>query len=370
MQTETVWKKPGATIIGTGLIALDVVINERRKEEPKLWTGGTCGNVLAVLAYLGWRVCPVARLGDDAASRLLRKDLRRWNADLRFASLPPQVAAPIIVHRLRRNARGENFHTFSLNCPGCGGRLPAYKPVGVGAVQDLPSPLSADVFFSDRLSPGIVMLAEKARAAGSIVVFEPSGVGDESLFQQMLALTHILKYSEERLPDAPVARRGTVPLEIQTLGVGGLRYRSRLPRSVTSRWVRVEAFDVDQIRDTAGAGDWCTAGLIHTLAASGLRAFLSSTERQVTDAVVFAQAVAAWNCGFEGARGGMYETRVADFQRSVDDILRTRSHKVTVVEDETILAENVAALVCTACRQTGPRPFAHRQLALRSGVPS
>jgi len=32
-------------IVGTGLIALDVVIEAEAKRDPPLWTGGTCGNV-------------------------------------------------------------------------------------------------------------------------------------------------------------------------------------------------------------------------------------------------------------------------------------------------------------------------------------
>src|SRR5579863_8660897 len=87
MQTEMFWRTPGAAIAGTGLVALDVVLNERRQEEPKLWTGGTCGNVLTILAYLGWRSYTIARFDNDVPARLIRKDLRRWNLDLRFLSL-------------------------------------------------------------------------------------------------------------------------------------------------------------------------------------------------------------------------------------------------------------------------------------------
>lgn len=45
---------PRPAIAGTGLIALDVVIPNEPRSLPQLWAGGTCGNVLTALAYLGW----------------------------------------------------------------------------------------------------------------------------------------------------------------------------------------------------------------------------------------------------------------------------------------------------------------------------
>ena len=41
-------------VVGTGLVALDVVINSDVHRPPRLWAGGTCGNVLTILSYLGW----------------------------------------------------------------------------------------------------------------------------------------------------------------------------------------------------------------------------------------------------------------------------------------------------------------------------
>src|SRR6266516_4520033 len=87
---------PRPTAIGTGLIALDVVLNERRNERPRLWTGGTCGNVLTIMAFLGWNAVPVSRLGSDAASRLIRRDMRRWGVKLELLGLPPLTNAPIV----------------------------------------------------------------------------------------------------------------------------------------------------------------------------------------------------------------------------------------------------------------------------------
>lgn len=354
MQTDAFWRSPDAAVAGTGLVALDVVLNERRQEEPKLWTGGTCGNVLAILAYLGWRSYPIARCQNDAPARLIRKDLRRWNLDLRFLSLDEPAPTPIIIHRLRRNSHGENFHSFSLNCPECGQRLPMFRPVTLSGVNEIPRLPKAQVFFADRVSPGIVALAERFRASGAIIVFEPSAVGDEAAFERMLSLTHILKYSDERLPDLNVTAPADLFLEIQTLGYGGLRFRAKSSSRRRQQWIRVDAFLLKQIRDTAGAGDWCTAGLIHALAAKGLSGLKSASEAGIIRASLFAQALSAWNCGFEGARGGMYASTADEFHSAIDGILASKANNIVNLDQDTVQPRKVVAKICSSCR-TGHR---------------
>src|SRR5437879_1248419 len=54
-------------VLGTGLIALDVVVGPQPGAAPRCWAGGTCGNVLTILAYFGWRSYPAATLGNDVA---------------------------------------------------------------------------------------------------------------------------------------------------------------------------------------------------------------------------------------------------------------------------------------------------------------
>src|SRR5687768_8140082 len=119
---------PTPTVVGTGFVGLDVLVNERRIQRPRQSTGGTCGNVLTILGSLGWTAYPVARLKRDSACDFIRKDLRRWNIDLRLLSLPPLAPTPIVVHRLRKTVDGHNFHSFSLTCPRCATRLPRFRP--------------------------------------------------------------------------------------------------------------------------------------------------------------------------------------------------------------------------------------------------
>ena len=48
--------------VGAGLISLDVLIREGRKIPVSYYVGGTCGNVMMILSYLGWDAYPIARL--------------------------------------------------------------------------------------------------------------------------------------------------------------------------------------------------------------------------------------------------------------------------------------------------------------------
>lgn len=319
-------------IIGTGLIALDVIMGADRSHEHVLAAGGTCGNVLAVLSYLGWMAYPVGRLkGDaasgDAASVLVRDDLQRWGVNLDFASLTPTAATPIIVQVIRREQRGSPTHRFSLSCPACGTWFPSFRAVTRRAAQEVidnivtlkPAGFAPKVFFFDRVSRGALLLAKAFAADGALVVFEPSGVGDPSLFAEALAVSHVLKYSHERLSRLGTRRMThSCLLEIETHGAAGLRYRSSLNGS--RAWQALEAIGAPDTVDTAGAGDWCTAGLLSQLATSGLGGLANASPNDLKDGIRFGQAAAAMACSYEGARGVMYTHSRTIFEQEVSSI--------------------------------------------------
>jgi sugar/nucleoside kinase (ribokinase family) len=326
MQHRRAMPLPAPGALGTGLVALDVVINGSTPDPPPSYAGGTCGNVLTVLSYLGWDTAPIARLSPGTPTDYLLADLSRWNVSTRFISVARGGSTPIIIHRISRTASGQPRHTFSWRCPGCGLHLPGYKPVLATAAQELAARLpAARVFFFDRVSRGTLELAQAVHH-NSVIVFEPSSVGDPSLFREAWKLAHVVKYSHERLRDIADldlsrAERDGVLLEVETLGQEGLRYRSRLPHATTRGWMKLGSFKPEVLQDAAGSGDWCTAGLLDKLARTGLRGFNSATTDRLRDALRYGQALAAWNCGFDGARGGMYEVSKEIFERQVRRLL-------------------------------------------------
>lgn len=305
------------TVVGTGLVALDVVLTGD-DDAPRFFAGGTCGNVLTILAWLGWDAFPVARLGADDAGRRVAADLKRFAVRLEVARLKPRAATPIIIERLRTSADGRFHHQFSLNCPVCGSWLPRYQPVTVDsakrALNHIPR---TSVFFFDRPSRGALFLAKSYAETGSLVVFEPSGRSDEAQLSEALSIAHICKYSSEQF-DSFRWKPGHQPLlEIQTLGEAGFRYRHNLGKPHHDRWQTVSALRLGEVRDAAGAGDWFSAGLIHQLAQSGTAAFRATSDAHFESAFDFAKALAAWNCQFEGARGGMYAVSPTEFREQI-----------------------------------------------------
>lgn len=348
---------PGtSSVLGTGLIALDVVIAATAGAPVGAWAGGTCGNVLTVLAYLGWGAYPCARLGDEPTARLVCEDMGRWGVRLGYVTTDAEGSTPVIIQQIRRSPSGEAVHSFSCRCPLCGSHLPAYKPVRASTVaQLLPQLPPVQVFFFDRTSRGALQLARHCAEHGGLVVYEPSGVGDLGLFLEALSLAHLVKYSHERMAEAgeTIEEADGPLLVVETLGRDGLRFRSRIDRCRRRKWGQMEAFPVKNAQDTAGAGDWCTAGLIHCLGQEGLTGFLHTGSSHLVEALRFGQALAAWNCLFEGARGGMYRVTSDQFQSTVRDILRGADLPAARSDQKPRSTAASRGFGCASCRNPG-----------------
>lgn len=343
MTTST--KKP--SIFGTGLIALDLVIGIDSQVPVHSWTGGTCGNILAIMSYLGWDAYPIARMNGDPASERVRVDLAKWGVHLDFTGCAPTGHTPIIIQQIKRARDGSPTHRFLWTCPHCGERLPSYRPVTQNAIEGiLPALSKSSVFFLDRVSRAAISLAAEAARSGAVVVFEPSGKSDEKLFEEALQIVHVVKYSDQRLSDAGGAMTGsrTTLVEIQTLGSQGLRYRHRLMGD-TSDWLSLPALQAPRLVDTCGSGDWCTAGFIMAAASEGIGGLRKADGQKIASALRYGQALAAWNCGFEGARGGMYALERQEFHRQIDAIISGKP-LLRVVERPQSLEPSI---VCPAC---------------------
>jgi len=288
----------GPTCVGVGFVAVDLVETDA---DTFAAVGGSCGNVMAILAWLGWHSAPVARLGRDWAADYIRQDLSAAGVDIELLTAEDRIQSPIVIQRFIEDRYGQRSHRFSLMCPECGGWLPRYRPSTLRQATDvIEKKLLPKAFYFDRVSPAALKLARWARDCGAIIVFEPSSIGDERQFQNAVDTCHVLKYSH--VPLGHVVDLGAVkapPIIIETLGADGLRFRWR------SRWTELPAFNVPRFRDAAGAGDWCTAGLIHRLVDKGANALNTMHKPRILEALRFGQALAAINCGYEGARGAM-----------------------------------------------------------------
>ena len=140
-------------------------------------------------------------------------------------------------------------------------------------------------------------------------------------------------------------------LEIETLGSAGLRYRSRLRNARDGEWVECAAIPVHWAKDAAGAGDWCTAGLVDRLCRNGRAGLLQASRAELSSAVKYGQALASWACGFEGARGGMYEVTRAELEEEISGVLTGRERRTVEGERERRGREEVVGAFCPSCER-------------------
>lgn len=306
------------TAFGAGLITLDIIIQQQETPSIAHAAGGTCGNVIAALAYLGWDTTPVGRLGDDAAGNAIRQEFSRLGVSARQLTKEDEFNSARIVQFIVERRNGIR-HRFGFSCPTCGNPFSRFRPPTLEQAETVLSKQdSPDVFFFDRASAAILAMASEFRKRGALIYFEPSGVGRPADFAKALSVAHVVKYSADRMHGVPTALRSLKGrrLEIETQGARGLRFRW-LGDGVTRAWHVQPAFKVRSLRDAAGAGDWCTAGFLYQLDWKKGREFAELGEDELGPALMFGQALAALNCQHVGARGSTIDVDSSAMLKSV-----------------------------------------------------
>lgn len=336
---------------GVGFIVLDVIhVSQSHGSSQEWFAGGSCGNVLAILAFLGWQSSVAARLGRDWAGGQLLADLHRWDVATDLVTEEKGIDTPIVFQEIYRTKGGQTTHKFSRHCPICGSPKPRYRPLLKTQAAQLSLELPrTSVFYFDRVSPSSLELARLSNSRGSMVVFEPSGIKDEALFRECLASSHIVKYSRDRLSDiARLTDHSDILIEIQTLGSAGLRVRTREEHALGS-WLQLPSVQSDVLRDAAGSGDWCTAGLIDAMVATGIGVGELSSHADVFTALRRGQSMAALNCAYEGARGLMYAMSRDDLESALTRTAMLDYARVPSVHQDRSGATETHSTGCAVC---------------------
>lgn len=320
-------------IAGAGLFALDVVVrSDGSTAQPAL--GGSAGNVLSILGALGWTAVPIGVLGDDSAADVLADTFGQIGADLQLLRRFKHRCTPVVYqHQLGNNAG--STHRFTFSCPVCGQvRRPTWDD-GHELLNEGVTLPSAGVFFLDRPTKLGVALARHYADQGALVVFEPSSYGDSpDLFECAMSIAHIVKYADERIEHLAYERATRPLLEIQTRGAEGLRFRIS---SLDNAWRKMGAYRLPYVRDTSGAGDWCTAGLIYELFRLGGVSRMAD-HAIVLRALAFGQALSSLNCLTEGARGLLAAWSTREIVASAYELSGRRRQTLRV---ENILGQRV-----------------------------
>ena len=303
--------------VGIGLVALDVLFNDKLNTPIGFYAGGSCGNVMAILSYLGWETFPIARLRNNEAGNILIRDLEHFGVNNSLISMQEDGSTPIIIHRVLKGKNGNPKHRFEFRDPETGGYLPSYKPVLSARIDSIfENKPKSNVFYLDRVNRASIEMAKKSKEQNAFIFFEPSSYKDDKIHRECLSYADVVKFSSDRITNYqelfPICER---ELEIMTQGDEGLLYRLRNQR----KWTRIPAYDISGLVDAAGSGDWCTSGIIYTL--FGQFFDIVFDLQKVETALKFGQALAALNCGFMGARGTMYAMEKAIFWDTINSFL-------------------------------------------------
>jgi fructokinase len=282
------------------MCALDLLVRGDEKRASIIGFGGSCGNVLTILSFLGWKAYPAAVFGQDPEAETAIQDMRRFQVRTDFILTRRDLRTPIVVERLATHG-SPRPHSFEFTCPICGTPLPDRKTIPDELVNKaLKQVPSAAVCYLDRATPAAVTMAKAYRQRGALVVFEPPRVKETVEFEAMLELAHVVKYSDEQL--SLVDREIAATLEIKTLGNKGLQYR----HGAGTNWQTSPPIHLKNITDSTGAGDWCTAGILYAIGWEGSRGLSNRSDAEVFETIRFGQALGTLNCMYLGARGLMY----------------------------------------------------------------
>lgn len=287
--------------VGAGLISLDVLIWDGQRVPISYYVGGTCGNVMMILAHMGWETFPIARLDGTKDGVRVLEDMKRHNVHTDFVSTQ-DGKTPVIVQRNFINKDGIPTHKFESR-NNMGRFYLDFKSLTLKQANEVIEKMdfAPNVFFFDRVSPAILRLAESFKEKGSVIFFEPSSRGgDVKRFNQCVEVADVIKFSDQRIKNVEQFESYKDKLFIQTQGAKGLSYR------LNSGWKHLEPVANDKVVDTAGAGDWTAAALINNLFKDKVMfGICNLLESDLETALNEAQKVGAESCSYEGARGMM-----------------------------------------------------------------
>lgn len=304
-------------IIGSGIYNYDIIMSrsypqgfELGRRNPFVDTihteevGGTCGNVMCMLAYLGEQVYPQAQFDCSPQGLKITDDLRRYGCDTRFVENIEKGGTTILECSHRRH-KDTGEHTMAFRSYGPNSRFARRKQLRVK--DEVPAFLEAlefvpDLYFFDSPEAGPRALAQALAAKGSLVYFESEGDrGNADNRRKMLRgfeVSHIIKCSSSNVSAQDLQGYEAGRLLILTDAEKGVRYNLN-----AAGWVSLPPVPNDNVVDWEGAGDWTTSAFIHFLSKHGVRQMADLTADLVEECLNAAQQMASRSVSYLGSKG-------------------------------------------------------------------
>ena len=338
-------------IVGSGTIVVDIILHNGIAV-PDYRAGGTCGNILAGLAFFGWESLAISRAGTGLASNILIKDLAKNGVDTTHISREANLSTPRIIEKLISDGEYAK-HSFPFHCPLCNSYLPRFRSPRLDIIGNTNEICNrAAIYFFDKVTVSTLELAKKCRDSGALVFFEPSSMRNLDNIQQAVSICHVLKYTSDNIKGPSGCEKNKkimqfvdsykTPLVIHTRGEYGLSYRIGTGKD----WYHMDSYTPLKLNDTCGAGDWTTIGFIYDLFkeecynTSQLIEAINSIDL-VTKALNFAQILSALSCMFVGARGLsdsmekeiILQLVMSQINRKINPIDKTKETNIEKIKD-------------------------------------
>ena len=297
------------TVIGSGIYNLDTIVVRDYPEWPRLRpftdnvvleeVGGTCGNVMSILAWLGWDAKPLACLDDSPEGMKITEDLKHYGCDCRYVTNTPGGGTTLLRCTHKKDQDGKRMMSVRAGSPG-GSRFPKRHflrardeaPAFLEALTDVPA-----VFFFDDPAAGNRLIAKGLKERGSLIYFEPSRIATNADLEAV-GISDIIKFSDENIPDVSFADAYNDKLFIQTMGAKGVRFKLQ-----DQPWMTLTGIPAKSVVDTEGAGDWFSAALINELAEQRLLSIEAHYRNRLVDVIRTAMEIAAKSIGHMGSKG-------------------------------------------------------------------
>ena len=116
------------TVIGSGVNDLDSIVVRDHPAWPQTRpftdrtvleeVGGTCGNVMCILSWLGWKAMPEASLDDSPEGLNMADDLKRYGCDCRYVTNTPEGGTTLLRCTHMMDADGRKKIAFRAGSPG------------------------------------------------------------------------------------------------------------------------------------------------------------------------------------------------------------------------------------------------------------
>ena len=262
--------------------------------------GNTCGNVAAILPYLGVQSFPVAHFDLSEQGLQIKEDLQRYGADVRFVQNSANGGTTLLrcTHK-RDKMTGE--HTVSFRATSPGSRFPRRRflrvrdeaPAFMEKLDFVP-----DVFFFDAAEAGLRYLAGELRNKGTLVYFEPESDADKAKFLKAVEVSDIVKFSHEKVGDLDFVAQTPDKLFIRTMGAEGLEFNL-----CGQGWVKVATVPNENVVDWEGAGDWTTSQFIACLCEKEMLSVAQMTAETVRSCLEVACRTASRSVSYMGSKG-------------------------------------------------------------------